>query len=295
LKVLITGASGQVGQALLRQAPEAVEIEATTHAQLDISNRGAVETWVGQIQPDVIINAAAYTAVDRAEDEPQQAAAINASGPENLARAALSIGACRLLHISTDYVFDGRAVRPYRPDDAPNPLSIYGRSKLDGEIAVTRLLGERAFVLRTAWVYAPAGKNFLLTMLRLMRERGSVRVVDDQHGTPTTADSIAEVLWAAAQRTNISGVWHWTDGGSDTWCGFARAIGEQAYRLRLLDSRPTVDGITTADYPTKAHRPANSRLDSSATIAALGLTPPSWRDNLLATLSIIANAQENPS
>jgi dTDP-4-dehydrorhamnose reductase len=291
LKVLVTGAGGQVGSALLRQAPKQWTVQATTHAELDIGDAHIVASTVAGLRPDVIINAAAYTAVDRAEDEPPQAALINSAGPANLARAALAIEGCRLLHISTDYVFDGQGTRPYRPDDAPNPLGVYGRTKLDGESAAIGCLGARAFVLRTAWVYAPTGKNFLLTMLRLMRERGAVKVVDDQRGTPTTADSIAQALWRVAMLPQLAGVWHWTDSGTSTWCGFARAIGEEAHRLGLLTAPPQVTPITTTEYPTRARRPANSTLECSATYAALGLTAPYWQDNLLTTLRTIASEQ----
>src|ERR1700722_9076127 len=191
VKVLITGASGQVGKALLESVPAQIEPRALTRGQLDISDKSAVNSAVADWQPGLIINAAAYTAVDKAESEPEAAAAINAEGPRHLAQAARSIPGCRLLHISTDHVFDGRGTEPYRPADPTNPLSVYGRTKLQGETAVLEVLRERAVVLRTAWVYAAQGKNFLLTMLRLMRERGAVRVVSDQRGSPTTADSLA--------------------------------------------------------------------------------------------------------
>jgi dTDP-4-dehydrorhamnose reductase len=287
VRVLITGASGQVGSALRRHPMPSAQVQSLTHAQLNISDAAAVESVVKLFRPDIIINAAAYTAVDRAEDEPQSAAAINAHGPAHLARSARAIPDCRLLHISTDYVFDGRGTRAYRPDDPPNPLSVYGRSKLQGEQSVSEILGDRALVLRTAWVYAAQGKNFLLTMLRLMRERGAVRVVADQRGTPTSADSIARVLWAIAERADLHGILHWTDAGEDTWYGFAMAIAEEAHRAGLLSTMPTVTPITTADYPTRAHRPANSVLDSSLSVAALGLTPSAWRVNLRATLGSI--------
>jgi dTDP-4-dehydrorhamnose reductase len=286
--VLITGAAGQLGSALLQRAPADVEIRAYTRAELDIGDAHAVETAVQLTQPDCIINAAAYTAVDRAEDEPDAAYGINALGPAHLAQAARAVAGCRLLHISTDYVFDGRSQQPYQPQDPPNPLSSYGRSKLAGEQLVVKHLGTHALVLRTAWVYAARGRNFLLTMLRLMRERGAVRVVNDQHGTPTTADSIATALWRLARRPDLSGILHWTDNGRDTWYGFAQAIAEEALRAGLLPKPATVTPIATADYPTRAHRPANSALDCSASIAALELTPRPWKENLRTTLEEIA-------
>jgi dTDP-4-dehydrorhamnose reductase len=288
--VLVTGASGQVGGALQERAPANTQLNTLTRAELDISDDRAVETVLATIRPDVVINAAAYTAVDRAEDEVELARAINARGPANLARAASRIPGCRLLHVSTDYVFDGRAASPYRPDDPPNPLSVYGRTKLEGEVSVRDFLNQRAVVLRTAWVYAPQGKNFLLTMLRLMRERGTVRVVADQRGTPTAAQSIAMALWAIAQRPDIHGILHWTNAGATSWCGFATRIAEDAHTIGLLQTRPEVTPITTAEYPTRAHRPANSVLDISATAKLLGIVPAAWEEDVRATLATIAAA-----
>jgi dTDP-4-dehydrorhamnose reductase len=291
LKVLITGASGQVGSALLASAPSDTQLRAFTRSQLDISEARAVKAAVAAFQPALIINAAAYTAVDRAESEPELAAAINARGPLHLAQAAQSIPGCRLLHISTDYVFDGRASEPYQPGDPTNPLSVYGRTKLLGETAVLEILGERAVVLRTAWVYAAQGKNFLLTMLRLMRERGAVRVVADQRGTPTAAGSIARALWALAQRPDIHGIVHWTDAGAASWYDFALAIAEDGYAAGLLPNPVEVSAITTADYPTAAHRPANSALDTRESVSQIGLEPPPWRQSLRATLGEIVCAR----
>ena len=295
MRVLLTGASGQIGGALAERPPANTELRALTRAELDISDDRAVQAALAAIRPDIVINAAAYTAVDRAEDEVELVTAINVRGPANLARAASRLPGCRLLHISTDYVFDGRAAGAYTPDDRPNPLSVYGRTKLQGEVAARELLNERAAVLRTAWVYAPQGKNFLLTMLRLMRERGTVRVVNDQRGTPTAAHSIATALWAIAQRPDIHGVLHWTDAGATSWCGFASRIAEDAHAVGLLQARPAVTPITTAEYPTRAHRPANSVLDISATVQLLGIAPTPWEEDVRATLATIAAAEGRAS
>ena len=285
MRALITGASGQVGSALLRSVPPQTELRALTRPQLDISDARAVRSAVAAFQPALIINAAAYTAVDKAESEPFLADAINAQAPQHLAEAAQSIDGCRMIQISTDYVFDGRATEPYRPGDAPHPLSVYGRTKLAGEQAVLEVLAERAVVLRTAWVYAAQGRNFLLTMLRLMRERGAVRVVADQKGTPTAAASIARALWRIAELPRVHGVLHWTDAGVASWYEFASAIAEDALAAGLLSQEVEVTPIVTADYPTAAHRPANSVLDTRESAAQLGLKPEHWRLNLRATLA----------
>jgi dTDP-4-dehydrorhamnose reductase len=249
---------------------------------------------VAALQPALIINAAAYTAVDQAESEPERCMAINAEGPRYLAEAAAALPGCRLLHISTDYTFDGRSRVPYRPADPTNPLSVYGRTKLAGERAVLEVLGDRAVVLRTAWVYSAEGRNFLLTMLRLMRERGAVRVVADQRGTPTSADSIARALWRIAQRPEVAGVLHWTDAGEATWYEFAVAIGALGLEAGLLSTAPLVTPISTAEYPTAAARPANSLLDSRDSVARLGMAPAHWHDNLRDTLARIRSGGAAP-
>jgi dTDP-4-dehydrorhamnose reductase len=248
-----------------------------------------VHAAVDAFRPELVINAAAYTAVDKAESEPQLAGAVNADGPRYLAQAAHAIPGCRLLHLSTDYVFDGRSTEPYKPNDAANPLSVYGRSKLVGERAILEVLRERAVVLRTAWVYAASGKNFLLTMLRLMHERGAVRVVADQQGTPTAAASIAQALWAIAGRPNVYGILHWTDAGQGTWYDFAVAIAEEGRAAGLLSKPVEIVPITTPQYPTAAHRPANSVLDIRESIVKLEFTPKPWRVNLRTTLADIAS------
>jgi dTDP-4-dehydrorhamnose reductase len=287
VKVLITGASGQVGAALQATAPAGSELHALTHRELDVADSAAVCDVVSNSRPDLIINAAAYTAVDKAEAEPELAFAINGKGPNHLAQAARGIPDCRLIHISTDYVFDGSSPEPYQTRDTVHPLSVYGRSKREGEQAVIEVLGARAVVLRTAWVYAARGKNFLLTMLRLMRELGAVRVVADQYGCPTCADSIAEAIWIIARRTDVHGVLHWTDAGKASWYDFALAIAEDGQSAGLLQSPVEVTPITTAEYPTAAYRPANSLLDIRESVATLELQPMPWRERMRATLASI--------
>jgi dTDP-4-dehydrorhamnose reductase len=287
-KVLITGAGGQVGRMLLETHPSNIESIACTHAELDIGAPGAVRDCVAGHRPTVIINAAAYTAVDKAESEPDAAHRINAEGPGHLAAAAREYGA-RLIHLSTDFVFDGAASMPYRPEAATNPLSVYGKTKREGELAVLEALPECSVIVRTTWVYAAVGANFLRTMLRLMRANGSVRVVADQVGTPTAARALAEVLWQIAGYPEIRGIHHWTDAGVASWYDFAAAIAEEGAALGLLPPEVTVTPITTADYPTPARRPAYSVLDKRS-LAAYGLSPIHWRKRLRAVLKEIPSA-----
>jgi dTDP-4-dehydrorhamnose reductase len=290
MRVLITGAAGQVGTVLRSDVPGEFSARSLTRAELDIADETAVRAAVSDWRPDLIVNAAAYTAVDRAESEPDKALAINADGPKFLARAAACLPRCRLIHISTDYVFDGRSAEPYKPTDTPDPIGAYGRSKFLGEQEVLKVLNENAVILRTAWVYAPHGKNFLLTMLRLMKERGEVRVVADQQGCPTCASSIAAAIWAIARQSALHGVLHWTDGGRTTWYEFALAIAEEGRQAGILPGEVQVVPITTADYPTVARRPANSVLDISDTISRVGIVPPHWRTGLHDTIARLASA-----
>jgi dTDP-4-dehydrorhamnose reductase len=289
MKILIAGAGGQVGRALLSCMPETASVRGLTHAELDIGDASAVLALARSERPDVIICAAAHTAVDRAENEPQLAASVNIDGPRNLAQAAHAIGA-RLLHISTDFVFDGHASTAYRPDSPTNPLSVYGRTKLAGEQAVQAVMPDRSIIVRTAWVYAAAGNNFMRTMLRVMGAKGHVRVVADQIGTPTAAISLARVLRALVDRPDLSGVYHWTDAGVASWYDFAVAIAEEAAVLGLLPDTVRIDPITTAEYPTPARRPAFSVLDSRALLEALSLTPHHWRAALRTELKELKHA-----
>jgi dTDP-4-dehydrorhamnose reductase len=213
----------------------------------------------------------------------------NATGPRNLALAARDSGA-RLLHISTDFVFDGLASRPYRTDAVANPQSTYGRTKRGGEEAVLQVLPDRSVVLRTAWVYAAEGSNFVRTMLRLMGSKGHVRVVADQVGTPTAATSLAEVIWALADRPDVSGIHHWTDLGVASWYDFAVAIAEESAAIGLLPAGVRVDPIATEEYPTPARRPPYSVLDKRSLSAVLPISAAHWRAQLRAVLREIADA-----
>ena len=277
--VLITGSAGQLGWELQRCAPDGLRVVALARDTMDLSDASAVERAVSAVQPQVIINAAAYTAVDRAESEVAVATAVNAVGVRNLATSARRHGA-RVLHVSTDFVFGPGTGRPWRPDDATAPLSAYGRTKRDGEAALLDVLGDRALVVRTAWLYSVHGANFVRTMLRLMRERDEVRVVCDQVGTPTWARTLAGVLWTAAARPETGGILHWTDAGVASWYDFAVAIAEEGASSGLLRRPARVTPIRTADYPTPAVRPSYSVLDTTETTRRLAVTPEHWRTAL---------------
>ena len=289
MKVLVTGAQGQVGRCLLAGAPAGVQVTGISRTELDIGDAEAVHRAVQTHRPQVIINAAAYTAVDRAETEIDAARRINALGPGHLARAARAGGA-RLLHLSTDFVFDGRSSVPYAPDAPTAPLGVYGLTKLEGEQAVRELLPQGSLVLRTSWVYAAHGANFLRTMLRIMGEKGAVRVVADQVGTPTAADALSEVLWALAGRPEVTGVQHFSDAGVASWYDFAVAIAEEAATLGLLPPEVRVSAIATVDYPTPARRPPYSVLDKRALLALLPLEPRHWRVSLRRVLGTMIAA-----
>ena len=274
MKAIIAGAGGQLGQELLARAPSGVETIPLTAQALDIGDAAAVEQAFRRIRPQLVINAAAYTAEDRAESEAELAFRVNRDGAANLAAAAARTGA-RLVHVSTDFVFDGRASTPYRPEDATGPLGVYGASKLAGEGAVASA-APGSLIVRTAWVYSPLGRNFLKTMLRLMGERGSVSVVSDQFGAPTSAANLATTLWAMTQ-SQASGLHHYTDAGAATWYDFAQAIAEEGMRLGLIPAGVEVRPIRTVDYPAPARRPAFSVLDTSSTAEIIGRTAPHWR------------------
>jgi dTDP-4-dehydrorhamnose reductase len=288
VKVLVTGAGGQVGKALARSRPEGIEAEFMDRAALDICDPDVVLASVRASRPDVILNAAAYTAVDRAENEPQQAHRVNGEGPAHLAGAAEKTNA-RLIHVSTDYVFDGLQSRPYKPDDRTEPLSVYGISKLEGERAVLRSRACQA-VLRTSWVYSGGERNFVGTILRVLKERREVSVVDDQIGSPTAAASVARALWRLCENEHVHGIHHWTDAGVASWYDFAVAVADLAMDLGLLPGGCRVHPIPSAQYPTPARRPRFSVLDKNATIAVLGMTPLHWRQVLSQVLTELRDA-----
>ena len=289
MRILLLGGVGQLGTELRRSlAPLGELVVATRSGHLDdgrpceradFETPGSLASLVLRLSPALVVNAAAYTAVDRAETDSTTAFRVNADAPGAIADACAQCDA-RFVHYSTDYVFDGRGERPYREDDPVAPLGVYGASKRAGEEAV---LGSpaRHMVFRTAWVYAAHGRNFLQTMLRLAAERDELRVVADQIGSPTPAGLIADVTAdIVARRDTPSGLWHLTAAGQTTWHGFAEAIINGAHRQALLEKRPRVAAITTADFPTPAARPAYSVLDCHRLQSTFGITLPDWHDAL---------------
>jgi dTDP-4-dehydrorhamnose reductase len=277
--VLLFGAGGQLGRTLLASAAGDRRMVGVTHTMADITRSDAVDTLVDRLRPAVIVNAAAYTAVDAAEDDVDRAYAVNAIGAGNIARAARRCRA-RLIHLSTDYVFDGTKGSPYLPDDHAAPLSVYGRSKLEGERAVRQALGEDAVVLRTAWLYSAHGRNFVTTMLSRFAERTTVHVVDDQVGTPTWAASLAAAVRRLIELPDVCGTVHWTNEGVASWYDFAAAIRELAVTEGLLGRPGELHPQPSSDYPTRARRPPYSVLDKTESRTALGLPPEHWRAGL---------------
>lgn len=300
-RVLIAGAAGQLGRELQRSFADFGEIVAVDRESVDLAVPEQVRALVQQVKPSVILNAAAYTAVDRAESERELAMAINAEAPRVLAEEARQKGAL-LVHYSTDYVFDGTRQGPWTEDDPAYPLSVYGESKLAGEKAVQQV-GGPSLIFRTSWVYGPHGKNFLLTMLRLASERESLSVVDDQIGAPTSsialADATRTIVEGISERrfgtpASWAGLYHMTCSGSTSWYEFAEAIFARAGTL--LDGRqPEVRPIASSEYPTPAKRPRNSVLSNERLQAKLGVRLPSWEEGLDEVLEVLRSGQRQAS
>lgn len=278
MKVLVVGGGGQVASALAATVPANLDLTVKSQAELDITDAAAVAAAVDGAGYAWIVNGAAYTAVDLAEKEQELAQQVNATAVGILSRAATRVGA-RFIHLSTDFVFDGRTHAAYLPTDAPNPVSVYGATKLAGEQAVFAGGGD-GIIIRTAWVYAATGRNFVLTMLRLMRERDEVRVVSDQLGTPTWATGIAQAIWGFIEAKATPGIYHWTDLGVASWYDFAVAIQEEALARGLLSRAVPVVPIPTSAYPTPARRPAFSVLNTESTRSAIAHPAQHWRHNL---------------
>jgi dTDP-4-dehydrorhamnose reductase len=289
--IWLIGNNGMLGSEISRQLKEHKFDFTGTDRNVDITDPAALEAFAesytnadGTFSFDWIINCSAYTAVDRAEDDEVSAEKLNADGPRNIARVAQKIGA-KLLHLSTDYVFDGTGSRPYRETDGRKPIGVYGRTKAAGEQAVLDLIPGSSYIIRTAWLAGYDGNNFVYTMTRLMNSRDTVTVVSDQHGTPTFAEDLASVIIGIIQRDRNGapvpcGIYHCTDLGETTWYEFARAIYEKGRDTGRITKTCRVLPCTTAGYPTKAQRPAYSVLDKTKIQHALGITLPRWQDSL---------------
>ncbi len=290
MKTLIVGKNGQLGRELVASAPQGWQVTPLGRAEMDIRDREAVGRAVEELRPELVINAAAYTAVDRAESEPDLAYAINGHGVAHLAEATRAAGA-RLIHVSTDFVFDGRNSLPYLPADRPNPVSVYGASKLEGERLAAAYCGRDAVIVRTSWLYGAGGSNFVTTMLKLMAEREELRVVADQVGTPTWTGGLAEAIYGLATM-EASGIQHWSDAGVASWYDLAVAVQEEALALGLLKRAVPVLPIRSEEYPTPARRPAYSVLDKSETWRLLGGAAPHWRVGLRMMLKEFKGLQD---
>lgn len=288
VRALILGASGQAGQALLATAPPAVSIIAPDPRAADVRDPAAIDRTVAAAMPDVIINCAAFTRVDDAESRADEAYEINALGAENVARAACRHGS-RMLHISTDYVFDGSAHSPYPVDGPTGPPNVYGSTKLEGERRVLAA-GAHCVVVRTAWLHSRDGENFVRTTLGILRAGRVMRVVDDQIGTPTRARHLAHALWRIVERPALRGVLHFTDAGVASWYDVATAIMDALGEAGALAAGADVVPIATADHPTRAPRPCYSVLDKHDSWRAIGYTPPHWRHGVVATTHELLHA-----
>ena len=288
--VLLFGADGQLGHALQAELPLLGRLIPLTLADVDISDARALQEVIRHHAPRYIVNAAAYTAVDKAEQEPALAHAINATAPGIMATEAKAMGAT-MVHYSTDYVFNGQSSQPYKESDATDPLSVYGRSKRDGDEAVMAQAGSH-FIFRSSWVVGAHGSNFLKTMLRLAQERDSLSVVADQYGVPTSASWMAQTTREALQNpqhAQLSGLYHLSNAGRTTWHGYAQYVLAQAMKMgwQFKIKPEDVKAIGTADYPLPASRPANSMLDTHLVQKKLGLTIPTWESGVIEVLSTL--------
>ena len=295
MRVLITGAHGQIGQELLHSAPQAWQVHGLSSSELDITNAQQVMTIVQALQPQLIINAAAYTAVDQAESNSLQAYAVNQYGAANLAKAA-EVLACPLLHLSTDYVFSGEHTQPYTEQDTAAPCSVYGHSKWLGEQAVREFCPQH-IILRTSWVFGMHGNNFVKTILRLGQERDALSIVSDQVGGPTSARSIAQVLWQITRQYQSSnsctwGPYHFSGAPACSWYDFAHEIFKQAAELKLIQYSPALTSINSSDYPTPAKRPTYSVLDNSKIQQQFNIRSSDWKSELKYMLKALRDAQQ---
>lgn len=278
MNILLLGENGQLGWELKRTCPDNIQLTTCDFPKVDFLNPPSIEDCIESSQPEVIINSAAYTAVDKAEQEPDLAYKINRDAVKQIA------GLCRqknimLVHVSTDYVFNGKGHTPYKPQDKTDPQSVYGQSKLEGEQAVQDILDGNSLTIRTAWLYSSHGQNFVKTMIKLMAEKEKLTVVDDQIGSPTWAFGLATTIWTAISK-NLTGVYHWTDAGVASWYDFALAIQKSAINKGLLTKKIPILPVPTSAYPTLAQRPPYSVLDKQSIWQALNIEPVHWQSQL---------------
>ena len=282
MKVLLLGANGQLGWELQRTCPDKISITTCDYPKVNFCRSSSIKKCIDSSKPDCIINAAAYTEVDKAEEEKDLAHRINHDAVLEIATLC-NINNISLIHISTDFIFNGQNFKPYMPDDTPDPQSVYGQSKLKGEEAVLKILGNKALIIRTAWLYSSHGNNFVKTMLKLMKEKQSLNIIDEQIGTPTWAHGLALVIWISL-RKNITGIFHWTDAGVASWYDFAMAIQEEGLKAGLLDKSIPVLPVPSHQFPTVAQRPMYSVLDKTSFWQATDIKPVHWRVQLRSML-----------
>lgn len=279
MKILITGATGQLGCELLQQIPNGYQVTGLSSKKLDITNQEMVQHAVTKFAPDIIVNTAAYTAVDLAETKQKQAFAVNSQGVENLAVAAVNNNA-KLIHISTDFIFDGTQSHPYRPEAKPAPMNIYGKSKLQGEQRIITTNGLVYVIVRTSWLYSIYGNNFVRTILRLLKELPELAIVTDQVSSPTWANGLAKAVWQITGMDTTPKIMHYSDAGIASWYDFAVAIQEEAFNLGMLAHTTHIRGIPSSAYPLPANRPHFSVLDTTNTWNILGSYGVHWRQSL---------------
>jgi dTDP-4-dehydrorhamnose reductase len=282
MKVLLLGSNGQLGWELQRTCPDNITLTALDYPDVDFGSTDSIRKCINESRPYCIINAAAYTTVDKAEQEKELAYRINYQAVLEIAELCRN-NTISMVHISTDFIFNGRNFKPYQPDDTSGPESVYGKSKLKGEQAVRKIWGDKALIIRTAWLYSAHGNNFVKTMLRLMKEKPILNVIDDQIGTPTWANGLALAIWTAITK-NIKGTFHWTDAGVASWYDFAMAIQEEGLKAGLLDKSIPILPVGTFQYPTPAKRPLYSVLDKTSFLQAIGISPIHWRVQLRSML-----------
>lgn len=276
MRALITGGAGQLARALVDAAPEDWLVESPGEADLDITQPSSVRAAFDKFEPELLVNTAAYTAVDRAENEPDKAFVVNTEGARTLAEICVEAGT-RMIHVSTDFVFDGRKSSPYEPHDSPRPLGVYGSSKREGERQVLEVLGDNAVVLRTAWLYGAGSSNFVTGMLERMQNGQALKIVCDQVGTPTWTRTLADAIWRMARKPGLHGNWHFTDAGVASWYDFAVAIQEEAVAAGLLSQPVLIEPVRSEAFKTTATRPFYSVLDKTRTWEELEIDPVHWR------------------